>query len=146
MENRLIILDTNVFISSILGNYGFSNKIVNELILPGVVTLCLSKPILTEYREVSSREKFQTIPLFAEKVPHYLNALQFLAKTFEPTEKLTILKDDPDNRLLELAVTAKADFIITGNSQDFSFKEFRGTKIISPREFYEMWQNTSIND
>jgi predicted nucleic acid-binding protein len=53
-----------------------------------------------------------------------------------PTKRLKILKaDEPDNRVLECAIKAKADFIITGNKRHFPFEEFKGSKIVTPREF-----------
>ena len=45
-----------------------------------------------------------------------------MSEIYEPTTKLKIIKDEPDNRLLELAETSKADFIITGNTNDFQWK------------------------
>ena len=40
-----------------------------------------------------------------------------------------------DNRILECALKAKVDFIITGNKKHFPFEEFKGSKIVTPREF-----------
>ena len=48
---------------------------------------------------------------------------------------MTLSPDDPDNRFLDCALTAKADFLITGNTKDFPFAEFKGTQIVTPAEF-----------
>lgn len=48
-----MVIDTNVFISSIIGQFGFPYKIINELILTGEIKLCLSPQLLQEYEEVS---------------------------------------------------------------------------------------------
>ena len=40
---------------------------------------------------------------------------------------------------LEVALEAGANYIVTGNSKDFIMKEFRGTLILTPKEFYEEW-------
>jgi len=43
---------------------------------------------------------------------------------------------DPDDRIyLDLAITANADYIITGNKKHFPEKLCEGIKILSPREF-----------
>ena len=47
----------------------------------------------------------------------------------------SIPDDPPDNRILECAVEAEAEFLITGNNNDFSFASFRGIRIVSPRGF-----------
>ena len=55
-----------------------------------------------------------------------------------PKETINAIPDDPpDNRFLECAVEAEAEFLITGNSNDFSFESFREIRIVSPREFVE---------
>jgi predicted nucleic acid-binding protein len=41
-------------------------------------------------------------------------------------------KDEPDNRLLELADISKADFIITGNTNDFTMEIYNKTRIVTP--------------
>ena len=60
-----------------------------------------------------------------------------LAVFVEPKEIITAIPDEPDNRILELAVTAKARAIVTGNINHFNFTEFRSIKIQTPKEFYE---------
>jgi len=39
---------------------------------------------------------------------------------------------------LELAYESNADFLITGNSVDFTMTHYENTQIISPRNFWEM--------
>lgn len=66
--------------------------------------------------------------------------LETKAKKFTPTNRLDIIKDNPDNRLLELAVESRADFIITGNINDFTMNEFQGTKIVTPKEYWDLYR------
>ena len=63
-----------------------------------------------------------------------------MAELFEPANKLKIIKDEPDNRFLELAQTVKADFIITGNTNDFKMDKFEDTKIVNPKEYWEEYK------
>jgi len=42
--------------------------------------------------------------------------------------------------LLELAVESKADFIITGNTTDFTMTEFHGTRIVTPKEYWDLYR------
>ena len=56
---------------------------------------------------------------------------------FEPKLKLNLISDIDDNMILELAVECSANFIITGNSNDFTFSEYEQTKILSPKEYWE---------
>jgi predicted nucleic acid-binding protein len=46
-----------------------------------------------------------------------------------------LMKDD--NMFLELADECMADFIITGNTNDFTFSAYKQTKIVNPKEYWE---------
>ena len=48
-----------------------------------------------------------------------------------------MLDDKDGNKFIELVVEAQAEYIITGNSNDFTIKEYQGTYICSPKEFYD---------
>ncbi len=52
-----------------------------------------------------------------------------------PNTKIDILEDKSDNKFLELAFVFNADYIITGNYNDFTIDKFRNTKIISAKDF-----------
>ena len=45
-----------------------------------------------------------------------------------------IKEDDSDNRILECALEAKADYVVTGDKKHFPFDAFRGIKVASPRD------------
>ena len=59
---------------------------------------------------------------------------------FKPKIKLDILKDKPDNMILELADVSLADFIITGNTNDFTISHYRNTMIVSPKDYWEFYK------
>ena len=54
-----------------------------------------------------------------------------------PTIELDLISDDDDNMILELADECLADFVITGNTTDFTFPTYKQTKIVTPREYWE---------
>jgi putative PIN family toxin of toxin-antitoxin system len=97
--------------------------------------VCTSTDAFKEYIEVLSREKFRKYPEFVAKAEIVLNKLYELSIKYIPSTKLSVIPDDPDNRILELAVTAQADYIVTGNTRDFTFDQYEGVKIVSPEQF-----------
>ena len=137
MENNRVVIDTNVLISAIIGKYNYPYKIFDEFILTGDFIICLSQELLNEYEAVTRRNKFHKIPGFSERAAKLIQQILKLAVFVEPKEIITIIPDEPDNRVLELAVAAKARAIVTGNIKHFNFTEFRGIKIQTPKEFYE---------
>lgn len=130
-----IILDTNVIVSSIIQkNYPY---LIVDHCIEGNAILCISNPILQEYLEVLARPKFAKFADFKTNADFLIARLSEISETYEHKNKIEIIKDEPDNRLLELADISKADFIITGNTNDFTIQIYNKTRILTPKEYWE---------
>jgi uncharacterized protein len=134
-----IIIDTNVIISSLIQR-SYPHFIIYNCVLENLVDLCISDDLLEEYLNVINRPKFERYPDFLNKAEFVIAQIEDKAKNYYPKERFEIISDLDDNKLLELAHESKADFIITGNTNDFTMSEFRGTKIISPKEYWENYR------
>lgn len=108
--------------------------------IEGNAMICLSNPILQEYIEVLGRPKFARFADFKTNADFLIARLSESSEIYEPTTKLKVIEDEPDNRLLELAQISKADFIITGNTTDFTMRIFERTKIVTPKEYWEEYK------
>ena len=135
MENR-IVLDTNILVSALIGN-SYPKQILFEYVLENKFVICVSEVVLDEYRDVLSRPKFRKFSNFVEKANDLLDSIEKIAEYYQPTITINRISDDADNRFLELALTAQAQYIITGNFTDFDFAEYEHVKIVSPKYFYE---------
>ncbi|RYE36554.1 MAG: putative toxin-antitoxin system toxin component, PIN family [Sphingobacteriaceae bacterium] len=132
-----IILDTNVVVSALIQkSYPFF--IVDKLFSIRYVEVCISKPLFAEYLEVLNRDKFSRFIDFHIKAQVLLAEFERNATMYFPTKQLNILDDNADNRLLELAEVSKADYLVTGNTNDFTMENYQKTKIISPKAFFEI--------
>ena len=107
----------------------FSDLAASKRIL-SVVT----KEILAEYEEVLRRPRFKLSPARIRKV---LAVLRRTSELVKPGRKLTISRDESDNRFYECAEAGAADFLITGNTLHFPVHH-KTTKIVTPREFIEL--------
>ena len=132
-----IILDTNVLVSALWSPDKDIARILDEIVFEEKVETCLSMAILAEYEDVLSREKFAARPNWSERAARILDTLNAVGTFYKPIEKLSLIKDEPDNRFAELALEANADFLITGNSRDFTMDRIGQTRIINPKVFYE---------
>jgi len=132
-----VILDTNIVVSALIQK-SYPYYIVFEYVLHGKVQLCLSEALLREYCDVLSRPKFSRISNFEQNAGIVLNRFTKSALFYHPQIRLDILKDKSDNKLLELADVSHANFLITGNSTDFTITQYNHTQILSPRSFWEM--------
>ncbi len=134
MQN--IVIDTNVFVSSLIQR-GYSYRIVNELFIEGTIELCISDEVMQEYYEVFNRRKFRKYPDFLLKAETLLADIETKARKFSPKTKVTIIGDVDDNKFLELAEESKSNFLITGNTNDFTMQMYKRTKIVTPKEYWE---------
>ncbi|MFH1247196.1 MAG: putative toxin-antitoxin system toxin component, PIN family [Candidatus Micrarchaeota archaeon] len=134
-----VVLDTNVLISATFW-YGEASNIV-ELVHNRKIICFTSKALLEEYNSIVHSEEI--VEKIQEKhlaiKSSLIKALEIF-QVVEPKRKIDCIKDDPDdNRVLECAVEAQVDCIITYDKYHLlKLKEFEGIKIISPTEFLEM--------
>ncbi len=135
-----IILDTNVLVSGLIQT-GYPCLIINNLFLEQKVDLCISDALLQEYYEVLNRKKFSRYPDFILKAELFLAEIEEKGIKFSPQVKLNIIGDKDDNKLLELAIESSANFLITGNTNDFTFKKYKGTQILTPLEYWKRNQH-----
>ncbi|MDR1951036.1 MAG: putative toxin-antitoxin system toxin component, PIN family [Bacteroidales bacterium] len=131
-----VILDTNVLVSALIQK-SFPHYIVFDYLLDERVNLHLSSELMSEYREVLTRQKFAKIDGFQNNAEIVLSRFEKIATFYKPKNRLDIIKDKSDNKLLELADESNANFLITGNSADFTMTKYKETHILSPRSFWE---------
>lgn len=137
MKNELVVIDTNILVSALITQNGYSKKIFDDLILTGKIKMCLSGPVFEEYEGVLNRQKFRKFPSFQKNAIDLMNQLKENGVWFDPKTPVKVLSDEDDDKFIELAMEAKAAFLVTGNINDFTFTTFEGVAICSPREYYE---------
>lgn len=136
-----IVIDTNVFVSGLIQR-SYPYLIVNNLFIDGKIKLCVSDDLLQEYYLVFRRRKFYKYPDFTNRDETLIADIETKSAKFSPKTKLTIISDKDDNKLLELAEECKADFLITGNTNDFTIKKYKSTRIVTPKEYWDKYQST----
>ena len=131
----LLVFDTNVILSAFLFPGSKPDKILRSLITHRFQH-ATSPDILTEIRKVLEK-KFKKSD---SETTELVNFIANISKMIYPVERLEVIKKDPsDNRILECAVRAKANAIISGDKKHIlPLKEFQGIKIISPADFVIM--------
>jgi len=125
-----VVFDTNILVSALVFPGGRAEAALLRIIEEHD-QLLLSKPILDELLGVLAR-KFSRD---AEELARTAVLLSELALTVRPRQKLRVVKDDPDNRVLECALAGRADAIVTGDSALLELDEFRGVRVISLRKY-----------
>ena len=134
-----VVMDTNIIVSSLLIREG-NPALIFKMFLWGEIENAITTEILAEVKEVFSRQKITKRMSLVER-EFTLNSLEEFSKKITPGLKLEEIKEDPDdNKILECAVTAAAEYIISGDDHLLKKKEFRGIKIVSPAEFLKLME------
>jgi putative PIN family toxin of toxin-antitoxin system len=129
-----VVLDTNVFISGIFWR-GDSERVLYSW-FDNDFKLIVSKEIIQEIIEVLMDFKIQ-LPL--EDILLWISILSINSEVVEPEEKINIVQDDPDDdKFIEAGVKGMARYIVTQDNHLLKIKEFRGIKILSPKEFLKI--------
>ena len=127
------VLDTSVFVSAFALPSGQAAKAILHA-LDGRFELAISRPIVHELLGVLAR-KFDRDP---EELSRVAVFLADLGEMVRPRRKLNVLRDEPDNRILECAVAARAQFIVTGDRLMLELGEFECIRIVTLREFLDL--------
>ncbi len=129
---RKVVFDTNVYISALITSGKQAEK-AWLLAVEGQWEVYTSVAILTETAG-KLRGKFGWEDEWIRKA---LRHIARIAKVIKPTIRLEILKDDPDNRILECAIYAGAEVIVTGDRHLLALSSFEGIPILTLAEFLE---------
>ena len=125
-----VVLDTNILISALWKPDGLEAQVV-RLAREGEILPCVSEALWAEYHDVLSRDKFLKL---REAAGNLLFELALRVTYVHPKTRITVSKDDEDNRVLECAGEARAEYLITGNLRHFPGK-WECTKIVNARAF-----------
>ena len=128
-----LVLDTNVYISAFL--WGGKPKELLERAIEGKDQIYISRPIKEEIFEVLKRPSFNISEEILELLMSELDDMAELVTVNEKIRKLC--RDVDDNAIIECAVCAKADYLITGDNDLLVLKRFQKTKIVRVAEYLE---------
>src|ERR1035437_9073998 len=108
-----LVLDTNLLVSANLNDEGLEALIV-VLALNRKTQACVSEPILNEYQRVLLYPRLKFVP---REVSRFLAGLRQASVVVAPVHTVSASSDEPDNRFLECAEAASADFLVAGNKR-----------------------------
>jgi putative PIN family toxin of toxin-antitoxin system len=134
-----VTADTNILVSGInyLGSKPFQ---LLELARAGKINLTVSEAILGEMEDVLGRK----FAFRSEGIAEARRRIVQMARTVTPSVELDVVKDDPpDNRILECAVSAGSDYIVTGDRHLLRMRQYAGIRILTVSDFLEVGMQQS---
>lgn len=125
-----LVIDTNVVISAALKPEGLQRTVL-LLATTKPARLYVTDAILAEYREVLARPELKIRKGLRQQLTQLIRNH---SQTVRPSRPLHITVDPDDNKFLECADSARADYLVTGNQRHFP-KFWKKTKVITSSEF-----------
>ncbi|MDB9307560.1 putative toxin-antitoxin system toxin component, PIN family [Aphanizomenon sp. CS-733/32] len=134
MNHKLIVIDTNVLLSAALSPDGTARKALDKAYKQ--FKIAQSEQTYQELKTRIYKSKFDKY-ISDEERQDFLEVVKKYSQFIEITTQIDICRDPDDNKFLELAKEANAEFLITGDQDLLSLKtlvEYQN-QIITPRDF-----------
>ena len=127
----IVVIDTNVWISALLSaaSQGTPVRAIERAVRLGTIATCAQMEV-EMFRVLT--EKFG---VSAEKAIVAFDALVPFPQRVEVTGSLRVCRDPNDDMVLECAVAAGAQIILTGDKDLLALDPFQGVRILTPAEF-----------
>ena len=128
-----VVVDTNVLVAALRSRRGASFRLLS-LLRARRYELCVTVPLVMEYADVLGRPGM--VPMNQAQVDAVIDMIcreahqQTVHYLWRPQ-----LRDPKDEMVLEAAVNARADFLVTHNGRDFASARFRGLAVVTPAAF-----------
>ena len=138
---KRVVLDTNTLISGLL--WDGNESIIIEKAEVKAIKFFISHQMLEELAGVLKRKKFSKKLEGKEyTIEKAIAKIALISTLIEPNININKIKEDlADNRVLECAISCKADFIVSGDKHLLNLKEYEGIKIIKAAEFISHLSN-----
>ena len=124
------VLDTNIIVSGLRNPEGNAASVL-RLAESRAFRCYVSQEMLNEYEEVLARI---SLGLKLEQVKKFLRMLRRTYIMVDPAKQVEAASDPDDDKFLECALKARADYIVTGNLRHFP-PRFQDIRVVSPRQF-----------
>jgi uncharacterized protein len=129
-----VVIDTNVLVSALLTSGGLPEAVI-DLAISGAVQWFASESVLAEYEEVLKRPR---LAIDSVKVADAVARIRAIVSVVKPAVRVSAARDPDDNKFLECAEAAQADYLVTGNIRHFP-EVWKETRTVAPREFIDAW-------
>lgn len=113
MARPKVVFDTNVFLRALINPKGINARLVQSL---DQVVLVVSPAIVEEVADVLSRTELLGVKGVRKLDGDRLVELLRQAPVVFPGKKVTVCRDPDDDKFLEAALAAKAEYLVTGDS------------------------------
>jgi len=132
------VIDTNILVRALLNPGGSVGPVV-DLLRDGRYVFLYSEATLNELIDVLGRPRMvRKYGITADEVDALCALVILRGEAVLPGQDITACRDPKDNKFLEVAVTARADVIVTGDRDLEVLDPFEGIPVIQPSHFLRL--------
>lgn len=133
-----IVIDTNVLINGFKDDHSYEKKII-DAVISGEIEAYANKQTLRENKLIA-RQLIENDQYHRE-----LNDLFGQINWVVNKKQIRIVRDEEDNKILESAVEAGAEYLITSDNDLLQLEEFKNVKIVRPAEFWVKYKDEGMD-
>ncbi len=132
-----VVIDTNLLIDAVNDDYSYANRII-DLVLDKKIEAFANSATLNE-NKLLARRKINDAE-YLQKIETYFEAVQHAPFV---QERINIVRDAEDNKLVESAVASDAEYIVTSDKHLLVLEQYQGIKMVTPTQFWNLFSDSS---
>jgi putative PIN family toxin of toxin-antitoxin system len=132
------VVDTSILVRAVIQPNGTAGPVLLRL-RRGDYTLLYAQSLLEELVDVLNRLRIRDkYRLTDQDIQAIVRLLLLRGEVVQPQKRVTACRDPRDDKFLEVAVSGKADVIVSGDEDLLVLHPFDGIPIFSPANFLQM--------
>jgi len=133
------VLDANVYVSAYVRPEGPPGQIVERLLRHAAFEVVLSAAIVEEVLQALAYPKVLKSARTKVEPGLWFEDIVVLAQLVTGVDDISPLSEDPDDdKYVAAAITGRAAFVVSGDSDLLDIREHEGVRIVNPRAFLEL--------
>ena len=132
-----VVLDTNVLINGIKDEYSYEKRIIDEVIA-GNIEAYANRQTMQENKLIM--HQLIDNPEYELQLNDFFAQLNYVVNR----RQINIVRDPEDNKILESAVEAGADYLITSDNDLLSLGRYGQIKIATPSQFWVKYKDDGM--
>ena len=138
LSQMKIVLDTNVLINGFKDEYSYEKKII-DAVIAGEIEAYANRQTLQENKLISS--KLISNDEYKNELNNFFAQINWVVNR----RQVRIVEDPEDNKILESAVEARAEFLVTSDNDLLNLEKYQGVQIINPGQFWAKYKDEGMD-
>lgn len=133
-----VVLDTNVLIDGLRDEYSYQKRII-DAVIAGEIEAYANRQTLQENKLLI--KQLIDNPDYEQQLNSFFAQVNYVANRHH----IRVVNDPEDNKILESAVEAGADFLITNDNDLLRLRQYENVAIVSPPDFWARYKDEGMD-